>query len=143
VWYRPRHIGEDQPPPDSISQTATNMTAVAKASSKTPADHSSARPHRFARVWWPVRSSSFSCMVCLPRGASGLSRVTVGARAPPGPRAPHDLRVLWDVRRILLVYIGLGQVPGEEGGDVLQLTTWNCTADDARPATSAGPRQLR
>jgi hypothetical protein len=26
--------------------------------------------------------------------------------------------VLWDVRRLLPVYIGLRQVPGEDGGDV-------------------------
>jgi hypothetical protein len=33
----------------------------------------------------------------------------------------HDLRVLWDVRRLLPVYLGLRQVPGEDGGDALSL----------------------
>jgi hypothetical protein len=46
--------------------------------------------------------------------------VSVGEpAAPPGRGFPHDLRVLWDVRRLLPVYTGLRQVPGEEGGDVL------------------------
>jgi hypothetical protein len=61
------------------------MTAVAKASSKTPADHSRARPHRFARVRWPVRSSRFLVHGLPATRGFRLCRVTVGSpRRPPG-----------------------------------------------------------
>jgi len=38
---------------------------------------------------------------------------------PLSAAGSHDLRVLWDVRRPLPVDIGLRQLPGEDGGDVL------------------------
>ena len=96
------------------------MTAVAKASTKVPAAHSSARPHRFARMRWPVCSRGSSCMVCLPRGFGTLPAQIVEARGAPLLGAgSHDLRVLWDVQGLVPVDVGLRQVPGEEGGDVL------------------------
>jgi hypothetical protein len=96
------------------------MTAAPKASSSIPAEYSSARCHRFARMRWPVCSGGFSCTVCLPRGSELFPRERWGARgAPPGRGFPHALRVLWDVRRLLPVYTGLRQVPVEERGDVL------------------------
>src|SRR6476619_5568089 len=85
---------------------ATKMTAVARASTKIPVAHSSARPQRFARVRWLVRICSFSCMVRLPRGFRIFPHDCWEPAMPAISGATHDLRVLRDVRGFFLVYIG-------------------------------------
>ena len=64
------------------------MTAAPKASSTIPAEYSSARRHRFARMRWPVFFRRFSCTICLPRGSELFPRERGEARGAPGPRVP-------------------------------------------------------
>jgi hypothetical protein len=72
-------------------------------------------------------------MVCLPRGSEHFPHERGEPAAPPGRGFPHDLRLLWDVRGFVPVYIGLRQVPGEDGGDVLGAHAGQVQVDLWRP----------
>jgi hypothetical protein len=52
---------------------------------------------------------------------------------PLSAAGSHDLRVLWDVRRLSPVYLGLRQVPGEEGGEVVGAHAMQVQVDLWRP----------
>jgi hypothetical protein len=119
------------------------MTAVARARTKTPAAHSTGETPPLRPC--TVAGAHFQLLMHgLPaRGFRIPPALPCGARNARLAGLPTICGCYETCGGCCSFTSGLGQVPGEEGGDSYKLTPWKCTADDARTATSAGPRQWR